>query len=138
MAILLDEKNRLFSLCTKNSMYQMKVDNLGVLLHTYYGKRTENFDYSYLISCKDHGFAGNPYQAGTDRTYSLEVLPQEYSCYGSGDYRASALKIRYHMGARALELRYVGHQCLEGKYAIPGFLPSTPGKRTRRTPWWSP
>ena len=120
MAILLDEKNRLFSLCTKNSMYQMKVDNLGVLLHTYYGKRTENFDYSYLISCKDHGFAGNPYQAGTDRTYSLEVLPQEYSCYGSGDYRASALKIRYHMGARALELRYVGHQCLEGKYAIPG------------------
>ncbi|HJB29830.1 MAG TPA: alpha-galactosidase [Candidatus Blautia faecavium] len=123
MAILLDENKRLFSLCTKNSMYQMKVDNLGVLLHTYYGKRTGNFDYSYLISCKDRGFAGNPYQAGTDRTYSLEVLPQEYSCYGSGDYRSSALKIRYHMGARALELRYVDHQCIKGKYAIPG-LPS--------------
>lgn len=120
MAVLLDENKTLFTLYTKNSMYQMKVDNLGVLLHTYYGKRTGIIDYSYLISWRDRGFAGNPYQAGTDRTYSLEILPQEYSCFGSGDYRASALKIRYHMGARALELRYVGHEILEGKYAIPG------------------
>ncbi len=120
MSILPDDQKSLFTLYTKNSMYQMKVDNLGVLLHTHYGKRTENFDYSYLITCKDRGFAGNPYQAGTDRTYSLETLPQEYSCFGSGDYRVSALKIRYHMGARALELRYVEHQILEGKYSIPG------------------
>ncbi len=120
MAVVLDENKSLFTLYTDSSMYQMKVDNLGVLLHTYYGKRTGAVDYSYLISSRDRGFAGNPYQAGTDRTYSLEVLPQEYSCFGSGDYRASALKIRYHMGARALELRYVGHEILEGKYAIPG------------------
>ena len=70
MSILPDDQKSLFTLYTKNSMYQMKVDNLGVLLHTHYGKRTENFDYSYLITCKDRGFAGNPYQAGTDRTYS--------------------------------------------------------------------
>lgn len=77
-------------------------------------------DYSYLISNRDRGFAGNPYQAGTDRSYSLEILPQEYSCFGSGDYRESALKIRYSMGTRAMELRYVGYEILEGKYAIPG------------------
>lgn len=120
MAILLDNENLLFTLCTKNIMYQMKADKLGVLLHTYYGKRTENFDYSYMISYKDHGFAGNPYEAGRDRTYSLEVLPQEYSCFGSGDYRESALMIRDHMGTRTLELRYESHSCLEGKYSIPG------------------
>lgn len=120
MGIILDEKKSLYTLQTRNSMYQMKVDALGVLLHTYYGKRTEPFDYSYLITYKDRGFAGNPYEVGRDKTYSLETLPQEYSCFGSGDYRASALKIRYHMGARALELRYVFHEVFPGKYALPG------------------
>ena len=37
MAIAVNEK--VFTLCTKNSMYQMKADEHGVLLHTYYGKR---------------------------------------------------------------------------------------------------
>lgn len=36
MAIAVNEK--VFTLCTKNSMYQMKADEHGVLLHTYYGK----------------------------------------------------------------------------------------------------
>ena len=36
MAIVFDKENRLFTLCTKNSMYQMKADDKGILLHTYY------------------------------------------------------------------------------------------------------
>ena len=101
-------------------MYQMKADDYGVLLHTYYGKKTEIMDYSYLIQRRDHGFSGNPYQAGNDRTYSLDTLPQEYSCFGSGDYRQSALSVKYQTGAMALELRYKGYELLEGKYEIPG------------------
>ena len=123
MSIVLNEQQSLFTLCTTTSMYQMKTDQYGVLLHTYYGKKTELFDYSYLIQRRDHGFSGSPYQAGNDRTYSLDTLPQEYSCFGSGDYRQSALSVRYQTGARALELRYEGFEILEGKYRIPG-LPS--------------
>lgn len=52
MAIAVNEK--VFTLCTKNSMYQMKADEHGVLLHTYYGKRTEQMDFSYLIQKRDH------------------------------------------------------------------------------------
>ena len=48
MAIAVNQN--VFTLCTKNSMYQMKADELGVLLHTYYGKKTEQMDFSYLIS----------------------------------------------------------------------------------------
>ena len=40
MAIIFNEKEAVFNLCTKNSLYQMKSDSYGVLLHTYYGKRT--------------------------------------------------------------------------------------------------
>ena len=68
MSIVLNEQQSLFTLCTKTSMYQMKTDQYGVLLHTYYGKKTEIFDYSYLIQRRDHGFSGNPYPAGNERT----------------------------------------------------------------------
>ena len=44
MAIIFNEKEALFNLCTKNSLYQMKADSYGVLLHTYYGKKTELVD----------------------------------------------------------------------------------------------
>ena len=131
MAILVDRKNSLFTLCTKSSMYQMKADSLGVLLHTYYGKRTENMDFSYLIQKRDHGFSGNPYEAGMDRTYSLDTLPQEYSCFGGGDYRESALAVRDAYGASAVDLRYEGCEILKGKYQIPGlpaFYEENPGQ----------
>ena len=120
MTIVFEKENRLFTLCTRNSMYQMKADDKGILLHTYYGKKTEVFDYSYLIQRRDHGFSGNPEEAGNDRTYSTDTLPQEYSSFGSGDYRESALDIRYDHGARTLGLRYEGYEILKGKYSIPG------------------
>ena len=39
MAILLDQNNMVFSLETKHTTYQMKVDPFGFLLHTYYGEK---------------------------------------------------------------------------------------------------
>ena len=120
MAILLDTKNRVFTLQTNHSMYQMKADRYGVLLHTLFGEKGSVFDYSYLITYADRGFSGNPYDVDDERTYSLDALPQEYPTYGSGDYRGSALKVRYPDGTISCELRYVGYEVLEGKYSIPG------------------
>lgn len=42
MAVYADEKQRTFTLQTKNTTYQMKVDAYGMLLHTYYGEKTDN------------------------------------------------------------------------------------------------
>lgn len=120
MAILLNDTNSLFTLQTDHSIYQMKTTKYGVLLHTWFGKRSSDFDYSYLIHYADRGFSGNPYEAGDDRTYSLDALPQEYPVYGSGDYRSSALKVRYPDGTSACELRFKDFQVHEGKYALPG------------------
>ena len=84
MSIVLDTAQRVFTLNTKNSTYQMKADEHQVLLHTYYGARTDSSDKSYLCYPVDRGFSGNPHPVGKElRTYSLDVLPQEYSCFGT-------------------------------------------------------
>lgn len=120
MAILIDKQHRVFTLHTKNSTYQMKADELGVLLHTYYGKRTDESDKSKMIHMADRGFSGNPYEIGmVDRSYSLDTLHQEYSCYGTGDHRITALKVENKDGSMAAELRYLNYSLQEGKYGIP-------------------
>ena len=120
MAIKTDNSGKLFTLLTENSMYQMKVDDLGVLMHTWFGKRTGVFDYSYLNVVRDRGFSGNPYEAGDNRPYSLDCIPQECPSYGSGDYRESAIRIRYASGASSCELRFDSFRTEPGKYALPG------------------
>ena len=74
MAIQISENGRLFTLHTKNSSYQMFADPFGTLLHLYYGKRTDGENLSDLIFRTDMGFSGNPPEAGSDRTYSLDYL----------------------------------------------------------------
>ena len=37
--------------------------------------------------------SGNLYEAGTDKTFSLDTLPQEYTAYGNGDYRINGLTV---------------------------------------------
>ena len=77
--IIYNKANNTFTLHTRNTTYQMKVDQYGVLLHTYYGARVTDADLSYLIRQADRGFSPNPSEAGHCRTYSLDTLPQEYS-----------------------------------------------------------
>lgn len=119
MAIYYQHEERLFSLHTEHSTYQMKVDDLGYLLHLYYGaKITGNMD--YLLTYYDRGFSGNPYDAGGDKTYSLDVLPQEYPVMGTGDYRSSALIIRNTDESENCVLHYVNHEIKRGKYSLKG------------------
>lgn len=122
MAIKYNEKTQIFSLHTKNSTYQMKVDNYKYLLHLYYGRKLDA-DMDYMLTYFDRGFSGNPYEADMDRTYSLDVLPQEFPVLGTGDYRSTAFKIREENGCYGCDLRYMGYDILEGKYTLHG-LPS--------------
>ena len=82
MSIHFQETERLFTLHTENSTYQMQVDKNGYLLHLYYGRRTSGC-MDYLLFYSDRGFSGNPYIAGRDKTYSMDTLPQEYPVMGT-------------------------------------------------------
>lgn len=118
MAILYNEQAKTFTLQTAKSAYQMKVDDHGVLLHTYYGAPADESDFSYLIVPEDHGFSGQPGDVN-ERTYSMDYYPLEYAVYGNGDFRVSAMKAGRAGMVPALDLRYVSHKIYDGKYALP-------------------
>ena len=120
MAIIFKDKEWTFSLHTKHTTYQMGVDKYHTLLHLYYGKRLEEPNMSYLLRYADVGFSPSPDDAGTDRTYSLDIQPQEYPSYGVGDFRNTGLWVQHEDGSRAAELRYRSHEILDMVYGIPG------------------
>ncbi len=119
MAVFFEQSNRIFTLQTNHTTYQMKVDDMGFLLHLYYGSKVSG-DMDYLLTYYDRGFSGNPSDAAGDRTYSMDVLPQEYPVLGTGDYRSSALIIRGADGSQCCDLRYVGYEIKKGKYGLDG------------------
>ena len=119
MGIIYCEKDRTFTLQTKNTTYQMQVDRYGFLLHLYYGKKTDGC-MDYLLTYYDRGFSGNPYDAGEDRTYSMDTLPQEFPCYGNGDFRSTAFAVENADGSMSCDLRYKSHKIFDGKYNLQG------------------
>ncbi len=126
MAIQYQENGRIFTLHTDHSTYQMKADSYGNLLHLYYGDRTEG-SMEYMLTFEDRGFSPNPYEAGDDRTYSLDALPQEYPHQGSGDFRSPAFAVEQAGRSYGLNLRYAGYEICKGKYSLPG-LPAMYGE----------
>lgn len=119
MAITTQNNGRLFTIHTDNTTYQMKADQYGMLLHLYYGRRCEG-SMEYLLTYADRGFASNIYDAADDRTYSTDILPQEFPVSGTGDMRSTALVVEYGNGIQGCDLRYAGYQIRDGKYGLKG------------------
>lgn len=119
MSIIYNPNKRIFSLHTKNTTYQMMVDQYGYLLHLYYGSVNYGL-MDYALVYADRGFSGNPYVAGADRTYSLDTLPQEYPTLGTGDYRNYALNIENSDGIECCNLKFSHYEIKKGKYSLKG------------------
>ena len=110
---------KLITLQTKNTTYQMGVNDMGFLLHLYYGPRAQG-DMSFLLAPADRGFSGNPYEAGNNRTFSADYFPLEYPCYGNGDFRSPSFNARDARGVFGVDLRFKDFVMKSGKYSIPG------------------
>lgn len=121
MAICVGKEGRLFTLQTKHSSYQMLADDKNVLLHLYYGDKIgEGDELQDLIRRSDMGFSGNPVEAGRDRTYSLDTLPQEI---GRLWHRRLQRKLRDdRAGGQSLaaEFRFAGYEILDGAKPVTG------------------
>ncbi len=125
MAIIFNNVDKTYTLTTKNTMYQMKVDECGVLEHTYYGKKMEYMDMHYGVECVfGASFSPNPADFPNGQwAYSYNAIHQEISCAGSGDFRLTTTGVRYADGSFCAEPRFVSAKIQKGKYSLEG-LPS--------------
>lgn len=121
----------LITLQTKHTTYQMGVTEQGLLLHLYYGAKNKG-DLSNTLLYYERGMSGVPYDLHGDNTVSCDVLPQEYPCFGNGDYRSPAFELTKKDGVRGVDFRYRSHQMLDGKYQIPR-LPAAYGENGVQT-----
>jgi len=87
----------------------------GYLLHLYCGPAVGEDDLTALLVKVGHDSVV-PRPADTpEGWFSLDIAPQEFPVYGTGDYRPSALMVRRADGSAATSLRYVSHEVLPGK-----------------------
>lgn len=122
MSIRFDSVKKTFTIETQKTMYQMQLGPLGHLLHLYYGRRAQGV-FDYLQLPRDCGFSPNPYELQDDRVWTLDLLAQEYSSTGCGDFRLPSLELESAAGICGADLRYISHEIRPGKYQISG-MPS--------------
>ena len=120
MAIIRNDTDKTFTLLTKNTMYQLKIDDIGQLVNTYYGEKMEYMDMEYA-SRSDWGasFSPNPYEK-EDTGYSYNATHQEISVSGVGDFRLTTMGVRNSDGSYGAEPKYVSAKIEKGKYSIKG------------------
>ena len=120
MAVRYVAETKTFILETKHSSYVMAVSRYGNLLHMYYGARIPDTDLDYLLTFQDRGFSPNPNEAGNDRTFSLDFLPQEFSTSRNGDYRNPSVELIWGEGGAAFSGRVAGYEVRPGAERIDG------------------
>ena len=118
--IVFDKENNIFYLNTKNTTYAMSVFEGKLLLHAYWGKRLSHPlspDWIYTLEFRPLA----PLDYGT---YSTDMLPLEYSSFGSADLRLPSFGAKFEDGSTYTRLEYVGHEIYKGKKPLEG-LPAT-------------
>ncbi|MBQ8959795.1 MAG: alpha-galactosidase [Ruminococcus sp.] len=126
MPIRFEPSCRQFRLRAGGTDYIMAVAPGGYLAHVYFGEAVPDEDLTALLRLDENPFT--PETNDRDRAVYLDTLPLEYPCYGIGDFREPAFKIRAADGTSACDLRYVSHRITEGKPEIPGLPATFPAK----------
>ena len=121
-----NDNEKTFTLLTKNTMYQIKVDHHGAVVNTYYGEKMDYMD-MYYASKPVFGVAFSPNTNEAEEVhewaYSNNSTHSELPVTGTGDFRLTALVVRNTDGSYGAEPKFVSAKIEEGKYKIKG-LPS--------------
>lgn len=115
MSIIYNEQERSFTLSNGSISYVMQLFLENYLGHIYFGRALKHFNIKRAFYQTEREGAPNPDKHADARIFSLDILPQEYPIYGSGDYRIPALEATLSNGTSTLDLRYKSHEIFAGK-----------------------
>jgi alpha-galactosidase len=123
LAIIVEEKSKTFHLQMDNSSYIFQVMENGELEQLYYGKKVHaRSQYPNLIIREQKTATVAWRQDRPD--IQPDVLKQEYSSFGKGDFRYPAYQLIMKDGSRISEFVYNSYEKFNGKKRLPD-LPST-------------
>ena len=125
MAIIYNEKNRIFKLDTKNTTYLIGLSPEGYVGHIYYGEKLKTDDAYYLLRTEEPPYT--PSVNKREKSAFLDFYPMEYPTGGIGDYRESCLNVRNSDGRMGCEIFYDSYSIMAGKPGLDG-LPASFGK----------
>ena len=117
MSVLI--KENIITLNTKNTTYQMAVNENNFLAHLYYGNRLDEETAEERGKWGYHTLTPLVYD-GCNRELSPNVCPLEYSAYGIGDFRTTPLKVRFADGSAVCDLRFDSAKYLDKKPTLNG------------------
>ena len=124
MSVIFNEQDKTFTLTNGRIQYVMQLFHEGYLGHLHFGRALQHFNTKRAFYQTEREGAPNPELHADARTFSLDVLPQEYPIYGSGDFRIPALEVTFANGTSTVDLRYKSHEIFTGKKALES-LPSS-------------
>ena len=128
MPITYQKSTHLFTLTTANTLYAFELVH-GMLVHRYYGKkRGAVIPTSADTQMRVVSFS--PYRDEAERSFSFDIQPLEYSYFGSGDFRPTALRIRNANGDSVTCFEYVSHKIRRGRVEL---TPIPAGRADERT-----
>jgi len=106
-----------------HTSYLFRVSRYGHLEHVYWGPSVATSD-ADALAVKPPTDGYQVAYADDDATYSLDVLPQEWSGLGKGDYRMPAAELKMPDGSFTTDFRYVDYEVTDGVAPCQDGLPS--------------
>lgn len=122
MPVYFNEEAGQFRLRANDTDYIIKIAPGGYIAHVYFGKAVPDGDLTYLLRLDEPPY--DPLTNARDKGTYMDTLPFEFPCFGIGDYREPAFRIKAPDGTSACDMRYVSHRCFSGKPKLDG-LPAT-------------
>ena len=89
---MIEIKDKLFKLDTRNTSYLFGLTEQGHAEHIHYGEKVTLAD-ADALRLKNTIILGSTVDYGREIGYSLETLPLEYSGIGKGDFRHSPIEL---------------------------------------------
>lgn len=119
MSIRFLKQEKRFVINTKSTTYAFQILKDRYLAHIYYGKKTNKLNFT---ESREIAFA--PYPAEFGPSYSADVLSQEISFFGSGDFRATALRLCGADGTGVTDFAYKSYRIFKGRVGLDGLSES--------------
>lgn len=114
MSIRFVKKTHQFIIHTSNTTYAFDIVKGKYLRHIYYGKKKKT-----IVPEPMSGYSFAPFLIDNGYIYSPDTMPCEISFFGSGDFRATSLRINSD-GTGVTDFDYVSYRIYSGRASLDG------------------